>query len=640
LLRALLTQSHLADHAPHGVRISGARINGDLDLRDAHVRAVEVWLDESWIAGDADLSNARLEGVLTLDSTLIEGRLSAGRAVVASDLRIRNAVFGGPVDLRQAHVGADFFADHATFGGPVGLRDAHVEGQMSMTGASVAEKQTFDAQRLHVGAGGLFLDNVTFGGPVDLRQAYVEGQMSMTDASVAEKQMFNAAGLHVGNFLAKHTTFGGPVDLLDAHVEGQMAMGGASVAEKQTFAAQRLHVGAGGLFLDNVTFDGPVDLRYALVEGLMTIEGASVAERQVFSGIGLHVGGDFFADYATFGGPFSGIRLHVGGDFFANHTTFRGAAYLSEVTVDRTLTLLDSHVRQLDLTGAVVRDDLLLGGRERGDDGFLSEYWLRWDVCEGPAPCLNLRNARVGNLQDDEQAWPNRITLEGFGYTHLGGIGGEQRQDMRNRPVEWWRDWLRRDPIYSAQPYAQLAGVLTAAGNRDGAADIRFFSRERERSELLLGCKWLQDLGLVEKPADQRPCTLSKWGNWLGLAALQVFVGYGIGNYTFRAVGWALALTLIGTVILLFAPGVRGVRPSPSAARRGPRQKSPLWCVGASLHRVLPLITISQEFSEFFNDPKREHLHAWQHVAFAVLALCGWALAGFVAAAFTGLTQG
>ena len=69
------------------------------------------------------------------------------------------------------------------------------------------------------------------------------------------------------------------------------------------------------------------------------------------------------------------------------------------------------------------------------------EERLHWDdPC--PKPCLNLRNARVGNLQDDKQAWPEHITLEGFTYTHLGGIGGEQRQDMRNRPIEWWRGWL------------------------------------------------------------------------------------------------------------------------------------------------------------------------------------------------------
>jgi hypothetical protein len=128
-------------------------------------------------------------------------------------------------------------------------------------------------------------------------------------------------------------------------------------------------------------------------------------------------------------------------------------------------------------------------------------------------------------------------------------------------------------------------------------------------------------------------------GFGLAQGTLQVVVGYGIGNYSFRAVGCALALAFAGTAILCLAPGVRGVRPSPLATRRGPRQKSLLWCFGASLHQVLPLVTISEEFSAFFNDPERERLDPWQHVAFGVLALCGWALALFVAAAFSGLIQ-
>ena len=291
------------------------------------------------------------------------------------------------------------------------------------------------------------------------------------------------------------------------------------------------------------------------------------------------------------------------------------------------LDLRDSHVRQLNLADAAVRGDLQFGGEE---------LQLHWDACDGPAPCLNLRNARVGNLQDDERAWPDQITLEGFTYTHLGGYGGEERQDMRNRPIDWWHRWLNKDPVYSAQPYAQLAGVLAASGNREGAADIRFFGRDRERSELLRGCTWLQKLGLAERPEGDRPC---RWGAELGLSALQLFVGYGIGMYAFRAAYWALALALIGTIILCFAPGVLGVRPTPLATTRGPRQKSLLWCFGASLHHVLPLVTISQEFSEFFNDPKRERLYPWQHAAFGVLALCGWALGLFVVAAFSGLIQ-
>jgi hypothetical protein len=155
---------------------------------------------------------------------------------------------------------------------------------------------------------------------------------------------------------------------------------------------------------------------------------------------------------------------------------------------------------------------------------------------------------------------------------------------------------------------------------------------------LLRGCQSLQRLGLADKPNDDREC---HWGAGLGLSALQLFVGHGIGAYTFRAAGWALVLAAIGTTILWFAPGVLGARPVRflSKAKREPRQRSLLWCFGASLNHVLPLVTISQEFSDFFNDPKREHLHAWQHVVFGMLALCGWALGLFVAAAFSGLIQ-
>ena len=53
-----------------------------------------------------------------------------------------------------------------------------------------------------------------------------------------------------------------------------------------------------------------------------------------------------------------------------------------------------------------------------------------------------------------------------------------------------------------------------------------------------------------------------------------------------------------------------------------------VWCFGASLARLLPVIEINKEFTEFFNDPKRECLTSW--------ALCS-ARSWF--AAVSGLTQ-
>ena len=475
---------------------------------------------------------------------------------------------------------------------------------MDMSGARIAAGQTFDANLLHVGTGGLFLRQASFGGAVDLHDAHVEGQIAMEGVSVAEGQAFRAARLHVGpgGLFINNAKFGGPVDLPDAHVEGPMDMSDATVIGQHLFNAERLNVGASGLSLTRAKFGGRVDLLDAHVEGLMDVDGARVAENQTFYAQRLSVGSSFLARFATFSGPVNLVGLRV----------------------DRNFDLRGSRVRQLDLTGAVVRDDLRLGGQGE---------WLRWALpCTGPQPCLIARNAGVGNLQDDERAWPSLIALEGFSYTHLGSFGGEQGQDLRNRPIEWWRDWLSRDPVYSPQPYAQLAGVLAAGGNRDGAAEIRFFGRDRERSELLRGCTLVEQL----TRGDQPPCRL---GPGLGASALQLFVGYGIGTYAFRAAYWALALALIGSAILWFAPGVRSLVPSPSATGWGSRQKSLWWCFGASLQRVLPLITISKEFGDFFDDPARERLTSRQHFAFAVLALCGWALGLFVVAAFSGLIQ-
>ena len=41
-----------------------------------------------------------------------------------------------------------------------------------------------------------------------------------------------------------------------------------------------------------------------------------------------------------------------------------------------------------------------------------------------------------------------------------------------------------------------------------------------------------------------------------------------------------------------------------------------VWCFGASLARLLPVIEINKEFTAFFDDPKRERLTGWQGFIF------------------------
>jgi hypothetical protein len=583
---------------------------------------------DSMLTGELMLSDAHIDGVLSLNGTVITGETTADRLVIGSSLFMRNT----------------------TFGDEVTLRNADIHGDLDMAGATLVTDKPFDASQLTVGRS-LFMLNAEFAGPVTLRGADVHGQLGLDGAKFAANKLLNASELLVGSSLfMRNATFGGAVSLLRAQVHGQIVMDGARFAAGQQLDADGLQAGS-TLFMNHVEFGGRVILRRANVHGDVDTDGTRFAPGQPLIADGIQVGGDMFLTNAEFGGgvtlrgahvhdnlaldaakfapgqPFDGNQLHVDNSVFMRNVTADGDIDLVAATIGRNLDLRGSTLRRLDLSGATVNDDMRLASQG---------VRVTWQPSDESATPLVLRNTRIGNLQDDEHAWPSEFDLAGFTYTHLGGYGGEGSQEMRGRVLEWWHDWLAHDPIYSPQPYTQLASVLAAAGNRDAAESIRFFGRDRERIEALRGCVWLQRLGLVAAPPAPRPCD---WGSGVGLGILQVFVGYGIGGYTFRALYWAIGLALFGTVILRVAPGVRlPLRLDPRSGR-WQRPKSTLWCFGASLSHLLPIVSLSPEFSDFFNDPERHRLYAWQQVAFAILALCGWALGLFVVAAFSGLTQ-
>jgi hypothetical protein len=196
------------------------------------------------------------------------------------------------------------------------------------------------------------------------------------------------------------------------------------------------------------------------------------------------------------------------------------------------------------------------------------------------------------------------LNLDGFSFNYLGGFAGDTGPEMRARGMDWWDNWARRDPGYSPAPYAQLAAALTGAGDRDVGNEIRYLGRVRE-------CK-------TEKGLAGVLC-----------GALQYVAGFGIGTYTFRVLWWVLGFSLAGAALLWWTV---------PAART--KHRGPLWCFGASLARLLPVIEINKEFTEFFNDPERERLNWWQSIVFSALGIVGFVLGAILIAAVSGLTQG
>ncbi|MET0531565.1 MAG: hypothetical protein ABW003_25085, partial [Microvirga sp.] len=324
---------------------------------------------------------------------------------------------------------------------------------------------------------------------------------------------------------------------------------------------------------------------------------------------------------ATFMTSINADGMQVDGNLLLGNSKFAKTPSIKKARIDGDLDLLRARLPGLDLSGTVI------GGALRLAEG---QYMVEWDKTEAEAKGLVLRATRVKILQDGidpasagacgaKDSWPDKLDLQGFAYDQLGAISDNPRLDLRSRDPCWYESWLRRDPRFAYQPYQQMAGTLRALGDRERADEVLYAARERDRRNA-----WEEgDCGNLIKdwPWRRADCLTAT-----GLGILMVTVGYGIGGRTLRVLWCALGLTGLGVAFLWFS----------AAARKN----GPIWCVGASLDRLLPIVVLNPEFADFFNDPPpRKRLCGWQQAYFAVHAIVGFLLGCIVVAAFAGLTQ-
>jgi uncharacterized protein YjbI with pentapeptide repeats len=699
-LQDLLTRAPWRDAVPfEGIQVTGARIVGDIELKNAKLtRPIEI--TGSRIEGAINLRHARTDSLIVVVGSLMKGDINADDLHSESDLILADGVvfksdaslIGAKIDGGVNMIGASFEgklnADSLQVGEmllmrsegqnkasfkDVVLRGAKITGQVSLVGARF--DGTLNADAMQVG-GSLYMrsegrNKISFKDVV-LRGAKITGEIDMTGASFGGT--LDAYAVEAGGSLLMSSE--GPneasfkdVDLTGAKIAGQVVIGGAHFEGRLN--ATLLQVG-GSLFMASldenkasfknvdligakitghvvmlgVTFDGKLNaslldsggyLFMASIDGNkasfdeVDLSGAKVTEQVGMVG-------------ASFGGTLNANRLQVGGNLLMrsdakNEASFKdvdlsgakitgqidmvGANFESKLNADSLqsggdLFMRDAHYAQpvvmvfshvggnldlrgatlanLDLSGASIAGDLRLGGAHNS---------AVWTGKSGAPGTLNLHNTHAGNLMDAIDAWPaqEQLHLDGFSFYHLGGFEGETEPVMRSRGMDWWDNWARLDPKYSPAPYAQLAAALTSAGDRDAADEIRYYGRVRER-ETENGFSYI----------------------WSG--ALQYVAGFGIGTYAFRVLYWVVGISLLGALYL--RTRVQGVRDENHGF---------IWCFGASLSRLLPVIEINQEFTEFFNDPKRERLTGWQSFIFSVIGIVGFLLAAILGAAVSGLTQ-
>jgi hypothetical protein len=273
----------------------------------------------------------------------------------------------------------------------------------------------------------------------------------------------------------------------------------------------------------------------------------------------------------------------------------RGATFNKDIAlifsrVAGSLDLSGAEFLKLDLSATQIEGEMHLGSGDRPPP--------RWR----PGARLVLRNTHVGALQDrsddKKDAWPDDVELSGFTYARLGGFRGTDAS-LLARDIDWYIQWLARDPTYTPQPYEQLAAVFRAAGEPAKADRILYESRERARAEARQHGSYLR---------------------WLGFSFLKWTIGYGLGRRYFRALAWVIILTIIGASFLHLSG-----QPSYGLTRTLPAQ------LFYSLDQLLPIV----EFEKY----DKVVLKGWVAYYFYAQKLAGWVLGSFLVAGLAGLTQ-
>ena len=218
----------------------------------------------------------------------------------------------------------------------------------------------------------------------------------------------------------------------------------------------------------------------------------------------------------------------------------------------------------------------------------------------GPERCA-LLDCNAGTIR---WYWRQQIIADLRGTTYGKLLFSSDEESMRGSARKSI-DFLRHArPM--PQAYLTLATSYTALGYQDDADYVRYELRCLDIEYAL------------------------RDGNWLRAALLWILkrtMGFGIGMRAFRCLGVLVLFIVLGAVVIQCMGPSSGKYDWP-------------WALGASLHRLLPVVNLSPRYVEFFRDlPGDNTLNYLQNAYFCLHSMVGWLLGSFLIAALAGLTQ-
>lgn len=315
-LAQILSRPSLAQQIPaKGVRISGALIDGDLDLShmtvNTHLAVVgstirgSLKLDGAILQKEVSFARTHLEGV-TGDALAAKANLIFRNATIAGDAAFLTATIAGQFSLSGASIGGALDCSACMIDKGVFLRNTSVSGYVSFSYSKIKSAfvmsnailgSNFDLSNSDVDTT-IFADQGQVAGFFSLQNARISGNLSLAGTKVGSGLEFFS--MNIGGFLdAQDAVIGGTVNAQNAQLEevrldrnsfsGDVDFGQAKIAgffatsqrlgDGPGWASQfnrRLRLNGieigGGLSLTNATFND-VELLNANVKGTVVLQG-------------------------------------------------------------------------------------------------------------------------------------------------------------------------------------------------------------------------------------------------------------------------------------------------------------------------------------------------------------------------------
>ncbi|GAA1595133.1 hypothetical protein [Actinoplanes couchii] len=485
-----------------GLLAAGTRITRDLDLSGTRITGdvpapANVWLTEAHIGGS----------LIARDTRILP---SAGRALQADRIRV-----GGNVRLLDGF--------RAT--GEVRFLAMHLDGALDVIGAEFApaDGRALDLSEADIGGSVYLLQSPGTGrrcrvrGRIEMGHATIRGELFVRDADLTAPpagdgvHFYNVAStvdriLLMAPRLTVHGTLRiegdtvarGGILLPGARLDGGVKLAGAVWNPHDTALDLTQATLGGGIDASEVSFEGTVRLDNASVGGPVFLRDTTLlrpAGRRCLSAVNLTTTGDVhLRGLAAIGGRLDFRGASITGVFDAED------AYLTNPG-DKTISLHMAHVTgnvrmcgRFRSVGQVGLHRAVIGGRLRADGATLTSHDgnaavfeaisaeirggvdLGWHVTAGTVDFTGTTTSYLADRPDRD--WPAGSFAGGFVYDRFESVNrhSDPITDPGTRIA-----WLARMGQYEPRAWEQLAVVLRAAGDNDGADDVLVAKRRRAR---------------------------------------------------------------------------------------------------------------------------------------------------------------